>query len=192
MRVEFLVNKSVMKTSAVFLIFVFLFLGQFPRRAAAAVKGGKTMIVTSTAFREGEMIPEVYSCDGKNISPRLDWTDVPKGTKTFALIVDDPDAPRGTWVHWVLFNIPADAKGLGEHIPPRSTLTNGARQGVNDSHQLGYDGPCPPSGIHRYYFKLYALDTALTLESGATKAQLLKAMEGHILGHGELMGKYKR
>jgi len=191
-RVESVLEKCCMRSSAVFFAVTFLFLGQSPHRAAEAVKGGNTMIVTSTAFKEGEMIPEAYSCDGENISPRLDWTDVPKVTKTFALIVDDPDAPRGTWVHWVLFNIPADAKGLGEHIPPRSTLTNGARQGVNDSHQLGYDGPCPPSGIHRYYFKLYALDTALTLESGVTKAQLLKAMEGHILGQGELMGKYKR
>ena len=168
-----------------------LFLPQSPSRAAAA-KGSKTMNVTSTAFKEGEMIPEVYSCDGKNISPRIDWDGSPKGTKTFALIVDDPDAPRGTWVHWVLFNIPADAKGLPEHIPPRSTLSNGARHGVNDSRLLGYDGPCPPGGIHRYYFKLYALDVVLALESGATKAQLLKAMEGHIVGEGALMGKYKR
>ncbi len=192
MRVESIVEMCGMTSSVVFLTVTFLFVGQSPHRAAAAVKGVTTMIVTSTAFKEGEMIPEVYSCDGKNISPRLDWSDVPKGTMTFALIVDDPDAPRGTWVHWVLFNIPVDAKGLDEHIPPRSTLTNGARQGVNDSRQLGYDGPCPPGGIHRYYFKLYALDAALTLESGVTKAQLLKAMEGHILAHGELMGKYKR
>ena len=148
--------------------------------------------ITSTAFKEGEMIPEKYTCDGENISPSLAWSGIPQGTASIALICDDPDAPRGTWVHWVLFNIPAKVMELSEKIPPRSTLNNGARHGINDSRALGYDGPCPPGGTHRYYFKLYALDSVLTLESGATKAQLLKAMEGHILGEGQLMGRFKR
>ena len=117
---------------------------------------------------------------------------MPNGAKFLAVICDDPDAPRGTWVHWVIFNIPASAKGLAEKIQPTSTLPNGARQGMNDSHELGYDGPCPPGGTHRYFFKVYALDAVLTLESGSTKPQLLKAMEGHILDEGQLMGKYKR
>ena len=157
-----------------------------------SAKGGSKMEITSTAFKEGEMIPGKYTCDGEDISPPLTLTGIPDGAKSLALISDDPDAPRGTWVHWVLFNLPASLKQLGENIPPRSTLNNGARQGINDSRELGYGGPCPPSGTHRYYFKLYALDTMLALESGATKAQLLKAMEGHARGEARLMGTYKR
>ena len=174
--------------------FVLLFSGQTIDRDASPAKGGAAMDITviSAAFKEGEMIPKKYTCDGENVSPPLEWSGIPKGTKTLALIVDDPDAPRGTWVHWVLFNIPVNANGLSENILPRSTLKNGARHGINDSRTLGYDGPCPPGGTHRYYFKLYALGVGLSLESGATKAQLLKAMEGHVLGEGQLMGTYKR
>ncbi|HTR80282.1 MAG TPA: YbhB/YbcL family Raf kinase inhibitor-like protein [Bacteroidota bacterium] len=150
------------------------------------------MKVSSQAFKEGELIPAKYTCDGENISPQVAWTGAPDSTKSFALICDDPDAPRGVWVHWVLFNLPADAKSLPENVSRRSTLNNGGRQGMNDSHELGYDGPCPPGGTHRYYFKLYALDAVLSLESGATKAQLLKAMEGHVLSEGQLMGRYTR
>ncbi len=148
--------------------------------------------VTSPAFKESEFIPKKYTCDGENVSPAVEWTGVPDSAKVIALICDDPDAPRGTWVHWVVFNIPAGVNGLAENIQRTSTLPSGARQGINDSHELGYDGPCPPGGTHRYYFKVYALDKILALESGATKAQLLKAMEGHILGEGQLMGRYKR
>ncbi len=150
------------------------------------------LIVSSSAFQAGELIPKKFTCDGEEVSPPIAWSDVPKETKSVALISDDPDAPRGTWVHWVIFNIPPNAKGLPENIQPRSTLPDGSRQGMNDSREIGYGGPCPPSGTHRYYFKVYALNTTLTLESGATKAQLLKAMEGHILGEGEVMGRYKR
>lgn len=159
-----------------------------------SAKGGTTMeiTITSTAFKEGEMIPGKYTCDGENISPPLVLAGIPTGAKSLALISDDPDAPRGTWVHWVLFNLPGNLKELSENIPQRSTLSNGARQGMNDSRELGYGGPCPPSGTHRYFFKIYALDIMLALESGATKPQLLKAMEGHVLGEGQLMGKYKR
>ncbi|MCX8108254.1 MAG: YbhB/YbcL family Raf kinase inhibitor-like protein [Verrucomicrobiae bacterium] len=148
--------------------------------------------VTSTAFTEGGMIPKQYTCDGKDVSPPLAWEGVPVGAKTIAVICDDPDAPVGTWVHWVLFNLPATVKELPENVPTTKNLPNGAKQGVNDFGRIGYGGPCPPGGTHRYYFKIYALDCELKLEAGATKAQLLKAMEGHILAQGQLMGKYKR
>ena len=156
--------------------------------------GGSDMAITitSSVFSEEGMIPKKYTCDAEDISPDLKWSGVPQGAKSLALICDDPDAPVGTWVHWVLFNIPADVTMLPAGIPPDATLQNGARHGKNDFRKLGYGGPCPPGGTHRYYFKLYALDTALNLESGSTKAQLLAAMEGHILAEGQLMGKYKR
>ena len=152
----------------------------------------KTMEIKSSAFENNKMIPKQYTCDGKNISPQLLWSDVPEGTKSIALISDDPDAPMGTWVHWVIYNIPGDVNELAENISPDKTLSNGAKQGTNDFKKIGYGGPCPPSGTHRYFFKLYALDTKLNLDSGATKKQLLQAMEGHILAQAELMGKYKR
>ncbi|MFQ5798082.1 MAG: YbhB/YbcL family Raf kinase inhibitor-like protein [Bacteroidota bacterium] len=148
--------------------------------------------MTSGAFEEGGMIPKQYTCDGPDVSPPLVWSSVPNGTKSLALICDDPDAPMGTWVHWVLFNLPPDIKELPEKVAPQKTLANGARQGTNDFRKIGYGGPCPPSGTHRYYFKLYALDTEINLEAGATKKELLKAMEGHILAEGQLMGKHKR
>jgi len=148
--------------------------------------------VTSSAFTEGAMIPKKHTCDGEDISADLRWSGVPQGAKSLALICDDPDAPVGTWVHWVLFNIPADVAALPAGIPADAALQNGARHGKNDFRKLGYGGPCPPGGTHRYYFKLYALDTVLNLESGSTKAQLLAAMKGHILAEGQLMGKYKR
>jgi Raf kinase inhibitor-like YbhB/YbcL family protein len=148
--------------------------------------------ITSSAFTEGAMIPKKHTCDAEDISPDLKWSAVPQGTKSLALICDDPDAPVGTWVHWVLFNIPADVTSLPAGIPADAVLTDGARHGQNDFRKLGYGGPCPPGGTHRYYFKIYALDTMLNLESGATKAQLLAAMRGHMLDEGQLMGKYKR
>jgi len=156
--------------------------------------GGSDMAITitSSAFTEGAMIPKKYTCDAEDISPDLKWSGVPQGAKRLALICDDPDAPVGTWVHWVLFNIPADVTALPAGLPADATLKNGARHGKNDFRKLGYGGPCPPGGTHRYYFKLYALDTVLTLESGSTKAQLLAAMKGHILAEGQLMGRYKR
>jgi Raf kinase inhibitor-like YbhB/YbcL family protein len=149
--------------------------------------------IKSAAFEEGGMIPKKYTCDGRDVSPPLSWTSVPEGTKSLALICDDPDAPtRGTWIHWVIFNIPADTRELPESIPPQRTLAIGAKQGINDFRKIGYGGPCPPSGTHRYYFYLYALDTEINLEGGATKEQLMRAMEGHILAEGKIMGKYKR
>ena len=148
--------------------------------------------VKSEAFEEGGMIPKKYTCDGEDASPPLSWTGVPEGTEALALICDDPDAPVGTWVHWVIFNIPPDTTGLSENIPPERVLESGARQGRNDFGNIGYGGPCPPRGTHRYYFKLYALDKKVDLEPGVTKDELLKAMEGHVLAEGKLMGRYKR
>ncbi len=148
--------------------------------------------VLSAAFEEGRMIPAKHTCDEEDISPPLAWESIPEGTKTLALICDDPDAPMGTWVHWVLFNLPADINELPENIPPEKELESGAKQGTNDFGRIGYGGPCPPGGTHRYYFKLYALDAVLDLEPGAKKQQLLEAMEGHILAEGQLMGKYSR
>ena len=148
--------------------------------------------ITSSAFEEGGLIPAKYTCDGADVSPPLQWDAVPEGTRSIALICDDPDAPMGTWVHWVLFNLPSDAKELAENIPTEETLPNGAKQGVNDFGRVGYGGPCPPGGTHRYFFKIYALDTEVGLEASADKRRLLKTMEGHILGQGQLIGKYKR
>lgn len=150
------------------------------------------IILTSSAFTEGAMIPKKHSCDAEDVSPDLKWSGVPKEAKSLALICDDPDAPVGTWVHWVLFNIPAAVNALPAGVPPDAALKNGARQGKNDFRKLGYGGPCPPGGTHRYFFKVYALDTVLNLDSGSTKAQVVAAMKGHILAEGQLMGKYKR
>ncbi len=150
------------------------------------------MEIISSAFEEGAMIPKKYTCDDIDISPPLKWAMVPDGTKTFAIICDDPDAPMGTWVHWVLFNLPANINELSEDVPPLEILTNGAKQGRNDFGKIGYGGPCPPGGTHRYYFKVYALTEELNVEAGITKSELLKAMEGHILSEGQLMGRYKR
>lgn len=155
-------------------------------------EGGDTMRLASAAFTEGGTIPARYTGDGEDVSPPLAWSDAPAGTKSFALICDDPDAPRGTWVHWVVFSIPANVNSLGEDVPADKTLANGARHGITDFRKLGYGGPAPPSGTHRYYFKLYALDTMLDLQPGATKGQLLDAMKGHILAEAQLMGKYAR
>lgn len=146
----------------------------------------------SAAFTEGQPIPRQYTCDGMNVSPPLEWSEVPKNAKTLAIICDDPDAPSGTWVHWVLYNLPADKIGLIENVPPTEKLPGGGLHGKNDFGKPGYGGPCPPSGTHRYFFKIYALDSELSLKAGATKAELLKAMEGHTLAQGQLMGTYSR
>ena len=144
--------------------------------------------LTSDAFVNGQAIPAKYSCIGKNISPALAWTEPPAGTQSFALIVDDPDAPGRTWVHWVLFNIPANTRNLQEGFLVDSSIA----VGNNSSGSAAYQGPCPPSGTHRYYFKLYALDTTISLLPGATKEQLLKEMDGHILAQAELMGTFSK
>jgi Raf kinase inhibitor-like YbhB/YbcL family protein len=150
------------------------------------------MEISSSSFKQGDFIPRKYSCDGNDVSPPLNWGNVPDGTKSFALISDDPDAPMGTFVHWVLYNLSPDLRSLEEGIPKDKHLKNGAMHGATDFRSPGYGGPCPPGGTHRYFFKLYALDTMLKLSPGATKAEVMKAMQGHILGQCELMGKYKR
>ena len=146
-----------------------------------------TIQITSSAFTEGGKIPHQYTCDDVDVSPPLSWSGIPTNTVSLVLIVDDPDAPAGTWVHWVLFNLPSDLNGLEQGGSGIGV------EGKNDFRRLGYGGPCPPKGsTHRYYFKVYALDTPLDLQSGATKAQVERLMQGHILAQGQLMGKYGR
>lgn len=150
------------------------------------------MEIKSQAFAQGGLIPAKYTCDGEDVSPPLTWSGAPAGTQSFAVISDDPDAPAGTWVHWVIWNIPAGTQALEENVPKLEALPNGARQGTTDFRRLGYGGPCPPSGTHRYSFRLYALDAPLDLRSTATKRELEKAMQGHVLARAELTGKYGR
>lgn len=152
------------------------------------------MRITSTVFRNEGTIPKLYTCEGKDISPPLVWTDVPTGTKSLALIVDDPDAPdpaapKMTWVHWVLYNMPSVTEGLPEGV---KSLPPGTKEGVNDWNRTGYGGPCPPIGRHRYFHKLYALDIVLPDLRQPTKVQLEQAMKGHILAEAQLMGTYQK
>ncbi len=154
---------------------------------------GQKMQLKSTAFAEGTPIPAKYTCDDRNVSPPLQWSGVPENAKSLALIAEDPDAPAGTWVHWVLFDLPPKVAELPEDLPKTQYIPAGAKQGLNDFKHLGYGGPCPPPGKpHRYFFKLYALDTMLELKPGAAKKDVERAMEKHILAQGQLMGTYKR
>jgi len=148
--------------------------------------------IESPAFKEGELIPSKYTCDGENLSPPLYWKNAPKETKSFALINDDPDAPNGDWVHWVIYNIPALTHELKEGASSKKLLPKESIEGITSSRKTGYGGPCPPSGIHRYFFKLYALNTVLNLLAGANKNQMLDAMKGHIISQTTLIGKYSR
>lgn len=149
------------------------------------------MELTSPSFRDGR-IPKDFTCDGSGKSPRLTWSEAPPATKSLALIATDPDAPMGTFVHWVLYNLPAGARELAEALPTKGQLADGSRQGQNDFGNTGYGGPCPPHGTHRYVFDLYALDTMLNLPDGATRKQVEKAMQGHILARAELIARYGR
>ncbi|RMH00973.1 MAG: YbhB/YbcL family Raf kinase inhibitor-like protein [Chloroflexi bacterium] len=178
----------------VVLLGVILFL-VFQRGDEAVVEtavSGQTITITSPAFTQGSPIPALYTCDDQNISPELTWSGVPEEATSLVLIMDDPDAPVGTFVHWVVYNLPPDIDGLAAGVPADEQLANGGIQGVNGRRQTGYTGPCPPTGEHRYFFKIYALDTLLTLAPGANKAEVVAAMEGHILASGELMGTYSR
>ena len=151
------------------------------------------LTMTSTAFADGANIPAKYTCDGESISPELAWAQVPAGTASFALIMEDPDAPIKNFTHWVIFNLPPDTQGLPEAVPKDATLANGALQGKNGGGSTRYIGPCPPKGSpHHYRFTLYAMDTSLDLTAGASKDQLLQAMEGHIIGQAQLIGLYQR
>lgn len=147
--------------------------------------------LTSPVIRD-QSIPQHYSCDGDNVSPPLQWENVPEGTESFAIIAEDPDAPGGTFIHWILYNLPPALRWLPEDVRRDGMLPNGARQGRNSFQKIGYDGPCPPGGVHRYFFRLYALDTRLELPPAANKEDLLDAMDGHILAEAEMMGKYTR
>ncbi|BBB32042.1 conserved hypothetical protein [Thermotomaculum hydrothermale] len=148
----------------------------------------------SPEFKNGGKIPEIFTCDGKDLSPELEITGIPKGTKSLVLIMDDPNAPMGTWVHWVVYNIPATVKTLKRDFPKKPVLPDGTTQGKNSWGKIGYGGPCPPkiTGEHHYFFKLYAVDRKLNLPPGATKKEVLKAIKGHVRGRARLMGRYKR
>lgn len=149
--------------------------------------------IKSMAFGDGNSIPKQYTCDGADISPQLSWSQPPEGTGSMVLICDDPDAPMGTWVHWVLYGLSPDTLEISENIPDDKEVLGGAKHGVNDFHKYGYGGPCPPGGTHRYFFKLYAVDTEVVdLDPGATKDEVLVAIKGHVLAEGQLMGRYSR
>jgi Raf kinase inhibitor-like YbhB/YbcL family protein len=180
-------NKAIGLIFSLFLLF--LIMGCKKEDTSLSQEGAPDMIIqiTSSAFKEGDKIPRLYTCDDKNVSPPFAWTGVPSNTVSLAIIMDDPDAPAGTWVHWVLFNLKPNLTGLEQGN------SGGGVEGQNDFGRAGYGGPCPPSGSnHRYFIKIYALDTVLDLKAGATKAQVESLMKGHILAQGQLMGKYGR
>ena len=161
--------------------------------ARATSEAAMAFTLQSSAFTNGSTIPRQYTCDGADQSPPLRWSDLPDGTRSLALIVEDPDAPRGTFTHWVLYNLPPEPPELTAGVPHQSIIPNGARQGRNDFRRVGYGGPCPPRGpAHRYFFRMYALDSPLDLTPGATASELRSAMESHILGEAQLMGTYGR
>lgn len=152
----------------------------------------KTFSVGSPAFVQGAMIPRNYTCDGTDSSPELSWSDIPSGATSLAIVVEDPDAPSGLWIHWVAYNIPSTRTGMPKGVPVGESIPEGGRQGRNSWGNIGYRGPCPPPGTHRYFFRIFALDTMLDLQGEPTREQLLKAMSGHIVGQCELMGRYSR
>lgn len=175
---------------------VSVFAGGTPERGAAGAPAGKEgerqMTITSGAFENQRAIPAEYSCRGQDVSPPLSFGGVPEGAKSLALIADDPDAPMGTWVHWVVYNIPVDRSGFDRAVSKTERLQDGTIQGTGSNGRIGYAGPCPPSGTHRYFFKLYALNTMLNIRPGATKEQLVSAMKDHIVGQAELVGTFSR
>jgi Raf kinase inhibitor-like YbhB/YbcL family protein len=172
------------------LITMFLTVNTFPQQE----KGEHNMEIEliSRSFGEGESIPSKFTCDGANVSPQLSWNCSVEGVKTFVLIVEDPDAPSGNFTHWLVYNIPADVNLLMENSTPTKNVRDEVLMGTNDFGRIGYGGPCPPSGTHHYYFRMYGLNTAVHLDSGATKREVLKKMEGHIIARAELMGTYQR
>lgn len=149
--------------------------------------------ISSPSFLNGGQVPKQFTCEGADVSPELHWSSPPPGTQSFALITDDPDAPAGTWTHWLIFNLPAQTTALSENVAKVDQLPTGGSQGRNDFRKIGYSGPCPPAGKpHRYFFKLYALDKKLDLKPGASKQELEQAMQGHVLGQAEFFGKFQR
>ncbi|HLI35463.1 MAG TPA: YbhB/YbcL family Raf kinase inhibitor-like protein [Terriglobia bacterium] len=186
--IHFLRGKAIMMASALLILWS---VAPANIMAASAKNNRASLQLKSDAFKSGDAIPSRYTCEGKDTSPALSWTDPPAGTKSFTLIVTDPDAPAHTWVHWVIYDLPASARSIREGVPKVERIPGGAVQGSNDFNKLGYGGPCPPSGKpHRYFFHLYALDTRLNLKPGATREEVEQAMKGHILAEGELMGLY--
>lgn len=159
---------------------------------SASPGGEMSIVLTSTEFEHEGSIPEKYSCDDADVSPPLDWQNVPPEAMSLVLICEDPDAPAGVFDHWVLYNLPASASSLPEGVEKHERLGNAAMQGRNSFGRIGYNGPCPPRGTHRYYFRLYALDRELDLQPGASKQQVQNAMEGAVMAQGELMGRYSR
>ncbi|MBN2358013.1 MAG: YbhB/YbcL family Raf kinase inhibitor-like protein [Deltaproteobacteria bacterium] len=164
--------------------------------AASSTEAGAALPklkLESAAFKQGEPIPNKYTCSAEDLSPPLSWSGVPAAAKSLALICDDPDAPRGTWVHWVLYNLDPETTSLPEGVAKEASGPASSRQGTSDFKRVGYGGPCPPPGKpHRYFFKLYAVDRILGLDDGATKAEVMKAIEGHVVARGELMGTFAR
>jgi len=155
--------------------------------------GATALAVSTAAFSPGGAIPKSYACDGADRSPEVSWSPAPAGVQSFVVIADDPDAPRGTFTHWLVWNVPAQSRGLPKDVPKDETLRDGARQGRNDFWHIGYDGPCPPPGKpHRYFFRLFALDAKLDLGAGANRDALDRAKKGHVLARGEVMGTYGR
>jgi Raf kinase inhibitor-like YbhB/YbcL family protein len=184
-----------MNKPALLILAIGLKFGNLCAKGPEAKKGTKTMDtikIKSKAFNHLQPIPSLYTCDGADISPPLSWSNVPPAAKSLVLIADDPDAPAKTWVHWVVYDLPATIDSMPENIPKTDTLAEGGKQGRTDFNRIGWNGPCPPGGTHRYFFKLYALDVMLNLPAGTTKADIEKAMKGHILAKGELAGTYKR
>ncbi len=183
------------RTSSVLVVALFgcLAFTSYAAEAQSPKEPAMNIQLTTTAFSEAQPIPVKYTCSGQDVSPPLKWSNAPAGTKSFALIVDDPDAPVGIWTHWVIFNLPPTTTSLPENMSKSPELPDGAKQGMNDFHHIGYGGPCPPRGyVHHYHLQIYALDAMLDLKSGATRKELLKAMEGHILGEGRLIGTFQR
>lgn len=183
------------RTKSVLLVGIIPAMALMQCAGAGSKEGDGSMIVKmrSAAFEDGGTLPKKFTCDGVNVSPPLEWSHVPEGAKSLALICDDPDAPMGTWVHWVIYGVPPDSTSLPEGVPTKEVIEGVALQGENDFKRTGYGGPCPPPGKpHRYFFKLYALDAQLNLAPGARKKELEHAMKGHVLAQGQLMGRYQR
>jgi len=188
-------RKVLLREKRTLLILVFVcFSIACPAKFAAREKGGTVSFqISSPAFSAGGDIPKRFTCDGPDVSPKLAWNEPPAKTQALVLIMDDPDAPVGTWVHWVLFDLAAGTRELAEGVATQEQVLGGAKQGRNDFGAIGYGGPCPPPGKpHRYFFKLYAVDGNVNLKPGATKAEVEHAMKGHILAQAELMGRYGR
>jgi Raf kinase inhibitor-like YbhB/YbcL family protein len=174
------------------LLLAFLVSGSRPANSQTGARK-MAFTISSADFNQGETIPKKFTCDGADVSPELSWEGAPSDAKSFALIADDPDAPAGTWTHWVIYDLPAGTRTLAENVSKVDEIPTGGRQGRNDFRKIGYGGPCPPPGKpHRYFFKLYALDRTLDLKAGASKPELEQAIQGHVLAQAELMGKYGR